>query len=73
MCEEEKEGGKTESGMYIVCYTPGYWVCVWEGCLGLKGMGKHGEKEFDTIDMDILVFLKFGGEVTGQWVGGRIS
>lgn len=47
--------------MYIVCYTPGYWVCVWEGCLGLKGMGKHGEKEFDTTDMDILVFLKFGG------------
>lgn len=47
--------------MYIVCYTPGYWVCVCEGCLGLKGMGKHGEREFDTIGIDILVFLKFGG------------
>lgn len=58
--------------MYIVCYTPGYWVRVWEGCLGLKGMGKHGEKEFDTIDMDILVFLKFGGG-GGYWGGGFLD
>lgn len=33
-------------------------------------MSKHGEKEFETIDMDILVFLKFGGG-GGYWaVGG---
>lgn len=51
--------------MYIVCYTPVYWVCVWEGCLGLKGMDKHEGKEFDTIDIDILVFLRFGGG--GDW------
>lgn len=45
---------------------------MWEGCLGLKGMSKHGEKEFETIDMDILVFLKFGvGGLLGSGRGGE--
>lgn len=73
VCEEEKEG-EDRIGYVYVCYTLGYWVCVWEGCLGSKGMGKHGEKEFDIIDMDILVFwygAKFRGD--GVWGRGGIS
>lgn len=63
---EEENEGEDRIGYVYVCSTLGYWVCVWEGCLGSKGMGKHGEKEFDTIDLDFLVFwygAKFGGTV----------
>ena len=55
--KKRRQRGDDRIGYVCVCYTSGYWVCVWKGCPRAKGMGKHGETEFDTIDMDIWVFL----------------
>lgn len=64
--KKEGEGDRIGYVQYILCYTPAHLVilglCV-KFYLGLKRMGKHGEKEFD-------IFLNWGGGIDrGVWEG----
>ena len=56
---KRRQRGDDRIGYVCVCYTPGYWGCVWKGCPRAKGMGKHGETELTRLTW-IFGFFWYG-------------